>query len=37
MKAEQGPRLRGCDPECGLGADEEILLIRDVRSEAPAA
>jgi hypothetical protein len=21
MKAEQGPRLRGCDPECGLRAD----------------
>jgi hypothetical protein len=21
MKAEQGPRLRGCDPECGPRAE----------------
>jgi hypothetical protein len=34
--AEQGP-LWGCDLECGLGADTMKLVVRAIRSEAPAA
>jgi hypothetical protein len=36
MKAEQGP-LWGCDPEGGLGADKQMLMLHDVGRGGAAA